>query len=279
MTVTTYPAGIRSVPAGARVRPILIAGPLSVELTDDPADIAAVQHLRYQVFAAEPGFSDAIGEPTTQRDADRYDEYCEHLVVRHLDHGLVGCARLLPPDRATAAGGWYTDTEFDAGELDEIRSATVEMGRVCVAPDHRQGSTTALMWAALLHYLEASDHRYLIGCVSVPLGLSGARGSVLRGVRDVVMDRHRAPWQAYPHVRPLVDGRLLDHIGPPANPPIPPLMRAYLRMGAQVCGEPAIDPVFDVGDFVTVLDRLAGNSRYLDRMRAAVGRLAPVARA
>ncbi|WP_232017100.1 GNAT family N-acetyltransferase [Gordonia insulae] len=255
-------------------RPILRAGPTTVELTDDPHDVAEIQRLRYRVFADEPGFADTIGDADTHLDADRFDEFCEHLVVRHVDDGIIGCARLLPPARAVAAGGWYTSTEFEVAELDGIRSATVEMGRAVVASAHRQGSTTALMWAALLQYLDEADCRYLVGCVSVPIDGPGPRGATLRGVRDELRDHHQAPWQVYPHARAMVDGRVLDDIEPPDKAPMPGLLRGYLRMGARVCGEPAVDDVFDVGDFVTVLDRERGNRRYLERLQAAVTRLA-----
>ena len=55
---------------------------------------------------------------------------------------------------------------------------------------------------------------------------------------------------------------------------LPPLLRAYLRLGATVCGDPAVDEIFDVGDFVTIIDREHANTRYLDRLRATGARLA-----
>ncbi|MGW0036597.1 GNAT family N-acetyltransferase [Gordonia sp. NPDC003376] len=256
-------------------RTLVDAGALRIVLTDDPAAVVAAQRLRYEVFAAEPGFSDSIGDASTRCDADRFDEFCEHLLAWHDDHGVIGCARLLPPPRAIAAGGWYSATEFDLSELDEIGASTVEMGRACVLGGHRTGAVTALLWAAVFRYLEESGYRQVIGSVSVPLAGPGvlARGATLRGARDLLRDRHAAPWQVYPHVRGRVDGVLLDDITPPASVSLPPLMRAYLRLGAQVCGEPAVDEVFDVGDFLTVLDRRHANARYLGRLRDTVARL------
>ncbi|GAC66361.1 hypothetical protein GS4_02_00710 [Gordonia soli NBRC 108243] len=242
-------------------------------LSTDPDDIEAAQRLRYQVFAEEDGFSDQIGDPTTGLDADSFDDHCEHLLVFHEDTGLIGCARLLPPAAAIAAGGWYSATEFDLYELEPIRAETVEMGRACVATAHRDGSVTALMWAALLHYLENADYQYLMGCVSVPLSGAGERGQALRGVRDLARDRHQAPWQAFPLERARIDGRTLDEIEPPAVAVLPPLLRGYIRLGARVCGEPAVDEIFDVGDLLTVVDRTLTDIRYLERLRAAVRRL------
>jgi putative hemolysin len=69
--------------------------------------------------------------------------------------------------------------------------------------------------------------------------------------------------------RPVVlDGRSLDEIAPPDRPVIPPLMRGYLRLGARICGEPAHDPDFGVGDFPALLDKRQADTRYLRRLRS-----------
>nr|WP_040535481.1 GNAT family N-acyltransferase [Gordonia namibiensis] len=255
---------------------LLAAGPVRVLVTDDPADILAAQRLRYRVFADEPGFSDRIGDPATGRDADRFDEFCEHLVVRHDDHGVIGCARLLAPPRAIAAGGWYSSTEFDLSRLAGIFSETVELGRACVHAEHRDGSVTALMWAALLQYMDLAGYRYLMGCVSVPLRSPGEwmPGAVLRAVRDRLHEDYSDPIRQVAPLTPArIGGRLLGDITPADVIGMPPLMRGYLRMGARICGEPAVDDVFDAADFLTLLDREGANRRYLDRLRSSAQRL------
>ncbi len=44
---------------------------------------------------------------------------------------------------------------------------------------------------------------------------------------------------------------------------VPPLLRGYLRLGAVVCGEPALDPDFGVADFFALLDLAKVPARYL----------------
>ena len=46
-------------------------------------------------------------------------------------------------------------------------------------------------------------------------------------------------------------------------------MRGYLRLGARICGEPAHDPDFGVGDFPALLDKRQADIRYLNRLRSA----------
>lgn len=238
-------------------------------LTTDPDDISAVQRLRYDVFSTEPGFGlrndDAV-------DADRFDEHCDHLIVREDRSGeIVGCYRMLPPPGAIAAGGLYSATEFDVSALDALRPSLVEMGRAVVRNDHRNGAVVLMMWTGILAYLDRSGYDYVSGCVSVPVFGAGAPGTQIRGVRDFVRTRHLAPapLSVFPYRPVQLDGRTLDDIEAPDRPAIPPLMRGYLRLGAQICGEPAHDPDFAVADFPALLDKRRADTRYLSRLRSA----------
>ena len=250
-------------------------------LCTDADSIESAQRLRHHVFTSEPGFTLA-DTGSGGLDADRFDEYCDHLLVRDDDTGeLVGCYRMLPPPGAIAAGGLYTATEFDVTALDALRPSLVEMGRAVVREDHRNGAVVLLMWGGILAYLDRSGYDYVTGCVSVPVadpqGHSPA-GSQLRGVRDFVTRRHAAPaeYTVHPYRPVVVDGRGLDDIEPPARTSVPALMRGYLRLGAQVCGEPAHDPDFGVGDFPALLDKRRADTRYLKRLRS-VGAAAAIA--
>jgi len=246
-------------------------------LSTDPALIDAAQRLRHDVFTSEPGFE--LAGAIDGRDADRFDEYCDHLLVREDNSGeLVGCYRMLPPPGAIAAGGLYTATEFDVQGLDALRPSLVEMGRAVARGDHRNGGVVLLMWAGILAYLDRCGYDYVAGCVSVPVqGCEGdAPGSQIRGVRDFVRRRHAAPYTVHPYRPVIIDGSGLDDIDPPARVSVPPLMRGYLRLGAQVCGEPAHDPDFGVGDFPALLDKRQADVRYLRRLRS-VGAAAAMA--
>jgi putative hemolysin len=244
----------------------------SLLLSTDSDLIEAAQRLRHDVFTSEPGF--ALAGATDGRDADRFDEYCDHLLVREEESGqLVGCYRMLPPPGAIAAGGLYTATEFDVSALDSLRPSLVEMGRAVVREDHRNGGVVLLMWAGILAYLDRCGYDYVTGCVSVPTHTDDpeeAPGSQIRGVRDFVRRRHAAPEQFTVHpYRPVVlDGRGLDDIEAPARVAVPGLMRGYLRLGARICGDPAHDPDFGVGDFPALLDKRQADTRYLKRLRS-----------
>ncbi len=248
------------------------AGPrYTLLLSTDPELIDAAQRLRHDVFTSEPGFALKADDHRDGRDADRFDEFCDHLLVREDGSGeLVGCYRMLPPPGAIAAGGLYTATEFDVSALDALRPGLVEMGRAVVRADHRNGAVVLLMWAGILAYLDRCGYDYVTGCVSVPVqgSVDEVPGTQLRGVRDYVRKRHACEYSVRPYRPVLIDGVGLDDIAPPDRLTVPPLMRGYLRLGAKVCGDPAHDPDFGVGDFPALLDKRTADVRYLTRLRS-----------
>ncbi|BBX72750.1 GNAT family N-acetyltransferase [Mycobacterium shinjukuense] len=262
-------------PRGAATRSS--SGPrYSLLLSTDPRLIEAAQRLRYDVFSSTPGFvlpASGAGLPDGL-DRDRFDEYCDHLLVRDDDTGeLVGCYRMLAPAGAIAAGGLYTATEFDVSAFDPLRPSLVEMGRAVVREGHRNGAVVLLMWAGILAYLDRCGYEYVTGCVSVPIDGSpsprvAVPGSQIRGVRDFLLNRHASRYRVRPYRPVRVDGRGLDDIAPPRRPAVPPLMRGYLRLGARACGEPAHDPAFGVGDFCMLLDKQHADARYVRRLRS-----------
>ncbi|MEC3973824.1 GNAT family N-acetyltransferase [Amycolatopsis sp. H20-H5] len=219
-------------------------------------EVLAAQRLRHQVFAEEMGAK--LTSLVPGLDVDRFDEFCDHLVVRDDNTGdIVGTYRMLPPERAAQAGSLYSDSEFDLTNLAGLRSSLVETGRSCVHADHRSGAVVSLVWAGIARYMLLSGHRYLAGCASVPLSDGG---SFAAGVWDVLRDKHYSdeatrvtplhPWSA-------------EGVERPSRSVLPPLIKGYVRLNAQVCGPPAHDPDFGVADFLVLLDLQKIDERYL----------------
>ncbi|MCX5603041.1 GNAT family N-acetyltransferase [Streptomyces phaeochromogenes] len=228
----------------------------TVTLARDEADVRAAQRLRHDVFAGEMGALLSSSRPGL--DADAFDAYCDHLLVRDTTTGqAVGTYRLLPPDRAAIAGRLYSEGEFDLGPLAGIRSGLVEVGRSCVHPDHRDGAVIGLIWAGIARYMVDGGHEWLAGCCSIPLADGGALAA---GTWDRVRDKHLAP-EEY-RVRPLLPWSA-EGVARPARTELPPLLRGYLRLGAWVCAEPAHDPDFGVADLYVLLSMRRVNPRYL----------------
>ncbi|MBW0093529.1 GNAT family N-acetyltransferase [Pseudonocardia sp. KRD-184] len=224
--------------------PPAAASRYSLLLTTDAAEVRAAQRLRHRVFAGELGAR--LHSPEPGLDVDRFDAHCDHLVVREDATGeIVGTYRMLPPARARDAGGLYAEDEFALDALAPLRDSLVETGRSCVHPDHRDGAVINLVWAGIARYMLLTGHRWLIGCASVPLADGGALAA---SVAARVRDGHLSPPD-----RRVTPHRPWTHDGPAVRAPLPPLLRGYLRLGAQVCGAPAHDPDFGCADFPVLL--------------------------
>jgi putative hemolysin len=228
----------------------------TLALTTDSDDVRAAQRLRHRVFAEELGATLHSTEPGL--DADRFDPFCDHLIVREeTTREIVGTYRMLPPERARAAGGLSAESEFVIDELAPLRRSLVETGRSCVHPDHRSGAVVGLVWAGIARYMMLTGNRWLIGCASVPLADGGGTAA---GVWDRALAQHLSPEPF--RVQPFVpwDPRGVTR---PRRLVMPPLVRGYLRLGAWVCGPPALDVDFGCADFLVLLGLDHMDPRYV----------------
>ncbi|MBG9388667.1 GNAT family N-acetyltransferase [Caenimonas sp. DR4.4] len=218
------------------------------------------QRLRYRVFSQEMGarLSPPPGSPPGL-DIDRFDPFCEHLLVRAVERGtrgpVVGTYRVLSPSQARKAGGYYSDAEFDLAPLAGLRARAVELGRSCVHADWRLGGVIMGMWSALGEYMLRHGLDTMIGCASIGLadGLLPAL-ALWEGLRHTHL---AAPqWRVTPHC--VLPGASLDEplatpAAPRAMPDAPPLIKGYLRCGARVLGPPALDAQFNTADLPMML--------------------------
>ncbi|GAA4028571.1 GNAT family N-acetyltransferase [Allokutzneria multivorans] len=232
----------------------------SLLVARDGDDVVAAQRLRHQVFAGEMGANlpgpldneDPLAGSSIDRDP--FDEICDHLLVRDDRSGqIVGTYRVLPAGRSERC---YSETEFDLRALSPLRASLAETGRSCVHPDHRSGAVIGLVWAGLARYMLLTGHEWLAGCASVPLADGGASAAA---VWDRVQQKHYAP-EDY-RVRPLTPWDASAAVRT-RKAEIPPLLRAYLRLGAWVCGPPAYDADFGVADFYVLLSMSRMDQRY-----------------
>jgi putative hemolysin len=219
------------------------------------SELEAAQRIRFKVFAEEMGAT--LPSAHLELDIDRFDKFCDHLLVRdHANEKVVGTYRILPPEQAIKAGGYYSETEFDLSRLAHLRDRMVEVGRSCVHQDYRDGATITQLWSGLAEYVTKNNHEYLIGCASISMCDGGHYAA---SVYNKIHKLHAAPaeYRVFPHCR-----LPLESLNQNLEVVIPPLIKGYLRLGAYIAGEPAWDPDFNCADVFILMPVSRMNARY-----------------
>jgi putative hemolysin len=238
-------------------------GDLEVRLAA-PSEVDAALALRFRIFCEERGACSSRAARGLEEDA--YDRDCDHLVV--IDHGragrpVVGTYRLLREETALRIGGFYSSGEYDLEPLIALGRAhadapqLLELGRSCVDIAYRTNATITLLWRAIASYLERHRVGFMFGCASFP-GTDPARFA------DELAYLHRfhlAPepirvrtWPRH-HVEMASAGT-----GDLSGRQLPPLIKAYLRVGAKVGDGAFIDEGFNTVDVFMVMpvERIVG---------------------
>jgi putative hemolysin len=226
----------------------LKCGAYALRLAENEVDVEVVCRLRFLVFNLELG----EGLESAYRDGfdtDEFDAVCDHLLVEHTPTGQVVGTYRMQTGLAASRFGYYSAREFDFAPYEHLRKSLVELGRAAIHRNHRSFQVITLLWRGITAYAKEKNARYLIGCSSLTSQCPQEGSDMFWRLRN---------FQVEPSLRtnPLADYEF--PIRPPsarADAARPPkLLRAYLSVGARICGGPAIDREFKTIDFLTLLD-------------------------
>jgi len=243
-----------------------------VRLARNAAEIAAAQEVRYRVFYDELGASNAGVGALRSRDADRFDEVCDHLLVFDLgipgpDHRrIVGTYRLLRQEVAEEAGGFYSEGEFELTKLLARHPGKrfLELGRSCVLPAYRSKRTIEALWQGIWAYVRHHRIGVMTGCASFQGTVPAAHAEAL----SFLSQNYRASreWD----VRAVsARYREMDLMPAEAVKPrsalaaLPPLIKGYLRVGARIGDGCVVDPQFGTVDVFVVMPVAEIEERYV----------------
>jgi len=184
----------------------------------------------------------------TGQDTDEFDCVCDHLIVEHACAGrIVGTYRLQTGAMASANAGFYSEREFDFSPYKQLGNSVIELGRACVHRDHRSSEVLYLLWRGIAQYAIHHGGRYLVGCSSLTSQDPAHGMAVYEAMREHLVDPQLRTIPQPAFALPQISAGNASH-------KIPKLLRAYLSVGAQICGPPAIDREFKTIDFLTLLD-------------------------
>lgn len=254
--LAAYPLVVDAIPERQ-----LAEGSYAVRYARTLEELDELLRLRFRVFNLE--LDEGLDESfLTGRDRDEFDAQCHHLVVEHRPSGaIIGTYRIQTAAMAAQGRGFYTATEFDLGRLpDELVTAAVEVGRACIAREHRLKPVLFLLWKGLALYMEHNRKRWLFG----PCSLTSQ--DPWDGKRALDELARRGKIDADHVVTPQPGFECVWEGADPAperaeNLELPPLFEIYLRYAGRVCGLPVIDRRFKTLDFFVLFDVEALNPR------------------
>lgn len=245
----------------------IVIGPYRLHMAQTKQQVLECFRLRYEVFCMEMAGNTKVNGI----DFDRYDAFCDHLVIQHEPTGkIVGTYRM---NFSGTAEGFYTASEFEMQSWLRRQSAPfIELGRACIHHEHRRGSVIGLLWRGIAEYMKQMNAELLIGCSSVKI--TDARSAALVFKYFELTDSlgaelfqplpnfHMAEFDFWSGVfaNGLSDDQLKE-----AEEKIPALLRSYIKAGAKVMSYPAYDEEFFCVDFVTVLNRKDLDSKLVRR--------------
>jgi putative hemolysin len=211
--------------------------------------------LRYDVFHREyKNKKRSVGV-----DIDKLDYVCDHLLIfDRRSEKIIGTYRL---NSSLFSNTFYSTNEFHMSELLDLPGNKLELGRACIAREHRNGVVISLLWRGIVEYIQRTDTKVLFGCASIktmePLEI-GRLTKYFAEQGHSTSEFGITPTRKY-QLKQLPS--LLEYLD--ANPhacdyqsvesQVPSLVRAYLKAGAKLAAEPAIDREFRCIDFLCIL--------------------------
>lgn len=258
-------------------------GNLEVRLARNASEIAAAQEVRFRVFYEELGARRHDAQLLDQRDTDRFDALCDHLLVFDTaipgpDHRrIVGTYRLLRQEIAATAGGFYSNDEFELETLVARHPGQrfLELGRSCVLKEYRSKRTIEVLWQGIWAYINHFGIDVMTGCASFHGTIPGAHAEALSYLAhycrtDPTWDVRAVPGRYFPMdlmPREAVSARS-------AIAALPPLIKGYLRIGAKIGDGCVIDHDFATTDVFIVMPVAEIGARYINYYGAEAERFA-----
>ena len=244
MEFASVSVGLRS--TSERDVELASSGQYLARLANSRAERDVIYRLRYEVFNLElnEGLDSAHA---SGRDEDEFDSVCDHVLIEDVASSqIVGTYRMQTGRVARAALGYYSEREFDFTPYRSLDEQIVELGRACIVQSHRSYEVLTLLWRALAIYTMRAGARYLLGCSSLTSQDPADGWTMYRRLQkhEVSPGLQTQPTAAF----------AMPNASHDTSVRIPKLLRAYLAVGAKICGPPAIDREFKTIDFLTMLD-------------------------
>lgn len=244
---------------------------IQIRLVKNKEELIAAQKLRYKIFFEECGATSSNPQVEIEkRDFDEFDDFCDHLIAIDKNAGdnpedyIIGTYRLMRKDGAKKCGKWYSQTEFEVEKFNDYEGEVLELGRSCVAQNHRTKLVMQMLWNGLAAYMFDYDIKLMFGCGSF-------HGTDLNEYKQAL---------SYLHYNFITSGKLdisakgenkraMDLLpkeevdDKKALLEIPTMIKGYLRAGAKIGNSVWIDWDFNCFDVCIIFEMKDLRAKYL----------------
>jgi putative hemolysin len=241
-------------------------------------DREAACRLRFKVFNIELG-EGLESSYQTGIDTDRFDLFCEHLLVEEKQTGgVVGTYRMQSGETAGRNLGYYSAQEFNFAPYEPLRAEVLELGRASIDREHRTPEVLTLLWRGIAQYANDMGLRYLVGCSSLTSKNPAEGWQMYDQLANYRVPPEFATEPTPAYASPIeTEGQSAqsapdERSNPPAPARVPKLLKTYLAIGARICSPPAWDREFGTLDFLTLLDLRLMSSSARNRFLAPLAR-------
>ncbi|MFH1656014.1 MAG: GNAT family N-acyltransferase [Candidatus Omnitrophota bacterium] len=212
-----------------------------IKIATRPEEIEAAQRLRFEVFNLEVKRG-VESSSSTGLDKDKYDPLCDHIII--LDpqkEKVIGTYRMLLGSKSVNVG-FYSESKFDLKNIMKLDGQILELGRSCIHRDYRNQNVLDLLWQGIADYILQHKAKYVFGCASLRTTDPKEVSEIFTFLKKRFYSDEK--FRVYPLEKNILNGLDLDSNkdGKRILRKLPPLIQAYLKLGAKICGLPAVNP-------------------------------------
>ena len=149
--------------------------------------------------------------------------------------------------------------------LRQYKKSILEVGRSCVDKKYRDGKIIKMLWKGLASEISKKKYSFVIGCASFPeinpikilneLSYLNYFHKAPSKYNTRAISKYKINWE-------LIDKKKIDVRR--VFRQLPPLIKAYLRVGAWIGSEAVIDRIFKTIDVCVILKSTNIKEKYLN---------------
>lgn len=222
---------------------------------DNKNELNEVFSLRYEHLLRD--FNNNL--PEGGLDDDGNDIGTDSILVIDKDKNIIVGTYRLATLKTKNGIKFLTEHEFDISPLINSGENILELGRAVVHKDYRDGAVINLLWASILEYCKQFDIRYMFGTCSLHGTNPHIHDEVLSYLKTNCKDNKfniRSIKNSFEYPDIILDDNIINKI--------PPLLKAYLLLGATVSANGYIDYDFNSCDVLTLVDVKSLDKRKID---------------